>query len=508
MSNGYNVILIQLDSLNRHFLRAYGNTWIDTPNLTAFAQQAAVFDAHYVGSLPCMPARREIWAGTQEFWWRPWGPLEPWDVPIAKLAREQGVVTQYITDHYHMFEWGSHSYHYDFHGYEFIRGHEIDNWKTAPVPQVPPWAQKMVELRGEWGRQYLQNVADFTAEADFFAPKVMQATADWLEHNHSLPQFFLHVDSFDVHEPFHVPEPYRSMYTDQDYRQHNPFPRYGRVDEGLAALSLAEVEWVRAQFAGKLTMVDRWLGRVFDKLTEHRLLDRTVVIISTDHGHYLGDHGWIGKPNAPMYHTLCHIPLLIWHPAGAHNGQRVSAITQTVDLYATVLEALGAVVPEQTFVHSRSLVPVLRGEANRHRDYAVYGYCNSRMGLTNARWTLLRDHNRDAAPPEIYTTQLEQIFSRQSLITGASRFAFGDHIQAGASLPGVPLPVYRVRNEAEQPSQQRADLLFDNLTDPDQAQDLAAQAPAQVAALEAHLRDHLRALQVPENQWRRLRLED
>ena len=84
------VVLIQIDSLSRHFLRCYGNDWVRTPNLDAFARRAAVFDQHYTGSLPCMPARREIWCGVEELWWRGWGPLEPWDEPIAHCCRRSG----------------------------------------------------------------------------------------------------------------------------------------------------------------------------------------------------------------------------------------------------------------------------------------------------------------------------------------------------------------------------------------------------------------------------------
>ena len=92
-----NVILIQLDSLNRHFLTAYGNTWVQAPNLAAFAEKSHLFLQHHTGSLPCMPARREIWAGAEEFWWRGWGPLEPWDEPLPYLLGQQGVVTQLTT---------------------------------------------------------------------------------------------------------------------------------------------------------------------------------------------------------------------------------------------------------------------------------------------------------------------------------------------------------------------------------------------------------------------------
>jgi arylsulfatase A-like enzyme len=510
MPDKLNVILIQLDSLNRHFLTCYGNDWVQAPNLAAFARKAAIFDSHFTGSLPCMPARREIWAGTQEFWWRGWGPLEPWDQPIAYLARqaEQPITTQLVTDHYHFFEWGSHNYHYDFHGYDFIRGHEYDNWRSDPIRAIPDWAQKMVERRTDEVLLYIRNVQDFEQEEDFFAPKVMQATTEWLDRNHSQEQFYLHIDSFDVHEPFHVPEPYRSLYTDADYREHNPWPAYGRVDEGPTALSPEEVAWVRAQFAGKLTMVDRWLGRVFERLDRYNLWERTCVIVTTDHGHYLGDHGWIGKPNAPLYHTLCHIPLLVWHPSGAHNGGRVSAMTQTIDLYATVVELLGGEPPRTENVHSRSFAPVLLDQTDTHRDSAVYAYYNQRIGLTAGEWTLLRYHDPDAAPPLIYTQQVEQTAGNGYDLRERRRLEFED-LEPGRFIPGVETPVWRRQlryDTVRHYGGTREDLLFHNLSDPNQTHNLAAERPDMVESMVAKLRAHAQAVKAPEEQFKRLHL--
>lgn len=81
-----NLVYITLDSLNRHFLSCYGNDWVQTPNLDRLAARGVVFDHHYTGSVPCMPARREMWTGTEEMWWRWWGPLEPWDRPLAWIC--------------------------------------------------------------------------------------------------------------------------------------------------------------------------------------------------------------------------------------------------------------------------------------------------------------------------------------------------------------------------------------------------------------------------------------
>ena len=104
-------------------------------------------------------------------------------------------------------------------------------------------------------------------------------------------------------------------------------------------------------------MVDRWLGRVMDALDRGRLWDDTFVVVTTDHGFFLGEHGWIGKPAAPLYNVLAKTPLFIWDPSGKCNGNRVTALTQAIDIHATILEAMGI---ENRSPHSRSLLRLLR----------------------------------------------------------------------------------------------------------------------------------------------------
>ncbi|AWN23124.1 sulfatase [Deinococcus irradiatisoli] len=497
-----NVVLIQIDSLNRHFLSAYGNTWVKTPNLDAFARRAVVFDQHFAGSLPCMPARRELWAGVEEFWWRGWGPLEPWDEPLAYHANRAGIVTQLITDHYHFFEWGAHSYQNDFAGYTFIRGHEHDNFRTQPLGEVPAWARRMVEVQGESGLIYLRNVADFRQESDFFAPKVMSAAAEWLGANHARP-FYLHIDSFDVHEPFHVPEPYLHMYTDADPARFNPWPRYGRSDEGELKLEPEELAWLRAQFAGKLTMVDRWLGRVFDALSEHGLWENTAVILTTDHGHYLGEHGRVGKPLSPLWHTLTHLPLMVWHPQAT--PRRTPALTQTVDVQATALELLGL---SGGGPHSRSFLDVVLGQRETHRGLAVTGYANQRVAVTSGGWTLLRDHDPQAAPAHWYSLQVGQLDAR-SYPARTRRPTHFPGLVAGHFIPGVDTPQWRMpvrSGDVLGLSAPREDLLYHTARDPEQGINLAASQPDERRRLEEQLRQHMQALGVPDEQYARLRL--
>ena len=93
-----NVIVLLLDSLNRHELGAYGGTSFDTPNIDRLAARSLKFTNHHTGSLPCIPARHDILVGAWDFLWKPWGSIEIWEEAITVALRRAGVVTNLITD--------------------------------------------------------------------------------------------------------------------------------------------------------------------------------------------------------------------------------------------------------------------------------------------------------------------------------------------------------------------------------------------------------------------------
>lgn len=105
------VVFLLFDSLNRHMLGPYGGARIPTPNFDRLARRSITFDRHYVGSLPCMPARRDIHTGRLSFLHRSWGPLEPFDNSFAEILWDHKVYSHLITDHAHYFEDGGATYH-------------------------------------------------------------------------------------------------------------------------------------------------------------------------------------------------------------------------------------------------------------------------------------------------------------------------------------------------------------------------------------------------------------
>jgi arylsulfatase A-like enzyme len=498
-----NVLLVSIDSLARHWLEPYGRRVeipVDVPSMSRLAE-AAQFDRHWVGSLPCMPARREFLAGVIEFPWRPWGPMEPFDVPLARTARGNGVRTALVTDHFHYWEHAAGGYHEDYDSWDFVRGHEYDAWKLSPRQPDPILLRQILapddephDFPNRW--HYARNVHGLEREEDFFAARVFTGAAAAARALAGRDEpWFLYVDSFDVHEPFHCPEPYASMFTDDDPRDPELvlWPEYGPA----SSLGERQLAFVRAQFAGKLAMVDRWLGMLLDTLDELGLWDRTTVIVTSDHGHFLGEHGHLGKPFVPVYDTLARTPLWIHHP-GAPRNRKIEALTTAVDVYATVLDALG--IEGTGGPHSRSLLPLVRGDTDTHRDAVLYGWFGGAVNVTDGQHTYFHP-GRPQTEVSCHSSRLLATFPTDAWFRAPP--LPGD-VESGRFLPYTDTQVWRYPGGAW-PQAERPEL-YDVAADPDQLDDLAGRGDPNEERLRSLLERELRALDAPPAQFERLEL--
>ena len=113
-------IVLMFDSLNKHMLSAYGCDDTITPNFQRLKQKTTRFDNFYVGSMPCMPARRELHTGRYNFLHRSWSPLEPFDDSMPELLKKNGTHCHLVTDHKHYWRDGGATYHSRFSTYDFI----------------------------------------------------------------------------------------------------------------------------------------------------------------------------------------------------------------------------------------------------------------------------------------------------------------------------------------------------------------------------------------------------
>jgi arylsulfatase A-like enzyme len=125
---------------------------------------------------------------------------------------------------------------------------------------------------------------------------------------------------------------------------------------------------------GLIKQCDDQLGRLLDHLEDTGRMADTMIVLTSDHGDYLGDH-WLGEKDL-FHEPSVKIPLIIYDPrvtADAARGTTCKALVQAIDLTATFIEAAGGVVPDH-IVEGRSLVPFLHGETPDWRQYVISEY--------------------------------------------------------------------------------------------------------------------------------------
>ncbi|MEM7445463.1 MAG: sulfatase [Pseudomonadota bacterium] len=489
-------VFVLFDSLNRLALGCYGGSAIATPNFDRFAEKAVTFDTHYVGSLPCMPARRDLHTGRLNFMHRSWGPLEPFDNSFPELLRGRGVYSHLVTDHLHYFEDGGATYHSRFSSWDFIRGQEYDPWKAMVDPPLNRIREKfsarhypVVNETGRGGQQNrrLQHAINrefMVDEADLPGPKCFAAGLEFLEINRTADDWFLQIECFDPHEPFHAPERFKDAYRTGYNGGILDWPLYEKVAD-----SPEEIAEIRANYAALVAMCDDYFGRLLDVFDEHDLWSNTALILSTDHGFLLSEHDWWGKNLQPYYREIANIPLIVHHPQFANlAGTRRSALTQTIDLMPTFLDIFGIEVPTQ--VQGRSLLPVLGSSEPTLREIGLFGMFGGPIGATDGRYTYY------LYPPDLYAPglfeytlmpmHLNSLFDEAEMRTAALAGPFDFTKEMKLLRIDALKDARRIPIHDGQKFQDVGTRLYDLETDPEQSQ------PIDDAAIATRLQDGIR----------------
>ncbi len=391
-------VFLLFDSLNRNALECYGGDRVATPNFNRLAERAAVFDRHYAGSLPCIPARREMQTGRLNFLHRSWGPIEPFDLCFPDLMRTAGIYAHLISDHYHYWEDGGAGYHTRFSSAEFVRGQERDLWKAMVQPPIQRFRERYHPTLSGQERRHpnMVNREFIRDEEDFPIARCIGLAEEFLALNHDADYWFLQVELFDPHEPFHTPARFREALKTGYRGPILDWPVYDKMD-----ISEEEAAELRANYAAIVAMCDHYLGRLLDRFDQLDLWRDTALIVTTDHGFLLGEHDWWGKNRMPFYDEIVRIPLIAWFPDHAGSaGKRIAALTQTIDLMPSLLERHGVTPPDG--VEGRSIVALLDG-APTIRDAGLFGIFGGAINLTDGRHTYFRYPADPAAPLYEYT---------------------------------------------------------------------------------------------------------
>ena len=401
-----NVVLVIFDSLRKDCVGIHGPApWgqVRTPHLDALAAESVVFDRAYPESLPTLPTRRAVYTGQRvypfhdgdfrlkgDFVGAPgWGPIPEDQATLAEILKGAGYRTGLIADVYHMFK-PSKNYWRGFDQWTFLRGQETDPMRSGPeISQeeldhwLPPQAQ--TEGRVRFLRQCLKNMHDRVREEDYFNARVMIEAARWLEQNQDAERFFLTVESFDPHEPWFVPAHYRRMYTDCDGPQ-QVISGYSNVSDMMSPDLLASTQ---ANYSGLCTMCDRWFGHLYETMRALDTLGNTLLIVTSDHGHSIGDDDYIGKRGYPADPAVYDVPLIVRYPDGRGAGTRNDSLVQHTDVTAEILRAAGVQPPEP--IHGQPLL-----EPGTPREHVTVGWSAAMTVITKQWWFNAKTDGRGA----------------------------------------------------------------------------------------------------------------
>lgn len=194
-----------------------------------------------------------------------------------------------------------------------------------------------------------------------------------------------HVSFIKPHWPYIVPAPYHAMYgpnhvpqpvrDDAELRETQPVLAAFHGNKISQAFQREEVrQKVIPAYMGLIKQCDDQLGVLLDYLERTGRMDNTMIILTSDHGDYLGDH-WLGEKNL-FHEPSVKVPLIIYDPGPEADGARgtvCDALVESIDLAPTFIEAVGGDVPDH-ILEGRSLRPWLHGERPKWRDYVISEY--------------------------------------------------------------------------------------------------------------------------------------
>lgn len=330
-----NVIFITLDAARADRFSVYGYPQPTTPAMESFSKQGAVFLKHFSNATRTMESVPQMLSSRyfsmplfeQDAW--QWGARQlNRDTLFQQLDREQILLPEVMSGN----------------GYRTVIIHDHAYF-------VPP------TVLASAFDDYLSPLYQ-RGPGDTFA-----MLFDWLEKNRE-KQFFVYMHRMSPHEPYLRKAEERFFLG--DYEERHIEQTRKRLAQRKTSFTTGwtedEINILQGLYNSNLLHEDTKMGHLFAKLEELGLAENTLVVITSDHGENLGQHGNLGH-GGPPWDSVTHIPLIMHWPAGIPSGLRIDALTENVDLMPTILDLCGLSLPEGKSADGKSLAPLLKGSA-------------------------------------------------------------------------------------------------------------------------------------------------
>jgi arylsulfatase A-like enzyme len=424
-----NILFIMCDQLRWDYLSCYGHPHLETPNIDALAARGVRFDRAYVQSPVCGPSRMSTYTGryvhSHGASWN-FVPLKAGEMTIGDHLRPAGVKSVLIGKTHmradtagmtrlgidpdsqigvRISECGFDPFERD-DGIHPYSGHDPDPTynsylRARNLRGDNPWEEWANAAEDEDGGLlsgwFLKNanrparVPDEHSETPYITGRAM----DFIDQAGDQP-WVAHVSYIKPHWPYIVPEPYASMYGPEhilpvsrsEYERIDPHPVFGAMQDHRVSRNFArdEVrERVIPAYMGLIKQIDDQMGRLFRHLEDRGIADETMIVFTSDHGDYLGDH-WMGDKDL-FHEQAIRVPLIIHDPdprANVTRGTVNTDLIEMIDLAPTFLDVYGG-APVPHVMDGQSLRPALFGQDAPKRAHVI---CEYDYSFQDARLTL------------------------------------------------------------------------------------------------------------------------
>ena len=454
MSKRPNILMIMADQFRSTTLQGMGDE-IATPSLARLMERSTVFTQACCACPLCTPSRAAL--ATGKYPHRCGVPVHdaflPLDMPtyyqtLRKNGYRVGVAGKtdlHKVDRYCGPEGDLPSmYHYGFTDPFEVEGKmncaRLVNQENGTVKPMGPYQRYLLEkdllepLHLDYQRRFRSLPKYYASPSvlpagDFQDNFIGRAACDWLEKVGDDVPWHYFVSFAGPHDPWDPPlENYR-RFEEQTFPDAIPFRPDGkpkwvreRAEKTTAGMTAADVQNVRRNYAGAVSVIDDWVGCFLEILDRRGLSENTVVIFCADHGEQLLDHGLVDK--LVMYEGALRIPLVI-HMPGQTRRRNSDALVQLMDLAPTCLELAGLTYDRED-MDARSLLPMLKGDTAPVHEVQISELIHC-MAIYDGRYKWIRNWN-DA--DELYDLtedpqELHNLFTPDSpVIAGLKRYTF------------------------------------------------------------------------------------
>jgi arylsulfatase A-like enzyme len=329
-----NLIVITIDTLRADHLSCYGYPRPTSPRLDAFAHEAVLFEKVLCQSPETLPSHTSIFTGMHPRTHKTISHesrVNPDLVTLAEVLRDRGYTTgAFISSHVLDAKYGLDQ---GFQTYTPV--HYAFNERERRDAEEDPTTDRALE---------------------------------WLRTN-ARSRFFLWIHWFHPHRAYNPPPRYAAMFapnysgpaTDQ-----NDFAM--KVWRERIDLPADDIAYMRGLYDGEVAFSDAQVGRVLDELARLDLAGNTMIVITSDHGEILYEHEHYFGHDIALYDECTMIPLVVGMPAAQAASRRVPGLVQSIDMFPTVLEALG--IPPPKGVEGKSLMPMIEGAGDAATEFA------------------------------------------------------------------------------------------------------------------------------------------